>query len=190
MSSAIHQETVRPAPVDFRRAMGRFCTGVTVIACGTDDSTDAMTANAMTSVSIDPLMLLVSIRTAGRLSGRLGIGCSFSVSVLSEAQENLSALFARPDRPRGTEAFERLGSWRGPGGSALAAGALAAFECTVEAEYPGGDHTLFLGRVTAVHQGPAEARPLLYYRGGHPRLLDPLSLPAFDQPQEVETIHA
>lgn len=190
MSSAIDQESARPAPGDFRRAMGRFCTGVTVIASGTGASTEAMTANAMTSVSLDPLMLLVSVRTTGRMCERLSPGRPFSVSVLSESQEDLSALFARSDRPSGDVAFERLGAWPGRGGSALVAGALAAFECTVEAAYPGGDHTLFLGRVTAVHQGPAEARPLLYYQGGHPRLLDPLSPQVFDQLQEVETIHA
>lgn len=190
MSSAMSQESVQPASEDFRQAMGRFCTGVTMITCGTDTSTEAMTANAMTSISLDPLMLLVSVRKAGRMRELLGLNRHFSVSVLSEQQQELSTLFAQSDRPRGGSAFKQLGAVPGRHESALVAGALAAFECTVEATYPGGDHTLFLGRVTAVHQGPSEARPLLYYQGGHPRLLAPLSLPASDQPQEVKTIHA
>ncbi|WP_327135936.1 flavin reductase family protein (plasmid) [Streptomyces sp. NBC_01343] len=189
MSSAIDHERIRSDRADFRQAMSRFCTGVTVIACGTGASTEAMTANSLTSVSLDPLLLLVSIRTTGRLHPRLADGAAFSVSVLAEEQQYLSGLFARPDRPAGEAAYERLGGWTGANGTALAAGALAAFECTVEAAYPGGDHTLFLGRVTAVHQGRTAHRPLVFYAGGHPRLTDQCPRPALSRPREVESTH-
>ncbi|MFD5029200.1 flavin reductase family protein [Streptomyces sp. NPDC058220] len=190
MSSAIDHERIRSERADFRQAMGRFCTGVTVVACGTAASTEAMTANSMTSVSLDPLLLLVSVRTAGRLHQRLRDGGTFSVSVLSEEQQHLSVLFSRQDRPRGAEAFDRLGSCAGASEDALAAEALAAFECGVEATYPGGDHTLVLGRVTAVHQGRAGRKPLVFYTGGYARLADNVSVPAFGRPREVESTHA
>jgi flavin reductase (DIM6/NTAB) family NADH-FMN oxidoreductase RutF len=133
--------------------MGRFCTGVAVLTCGADDSTEAMTVNSLTSVSLDPLLLLVSVRTSGRLRTRLGLGEPFAVSVLAEHQQRLSAAFARPDRPQGDGAWRLLGALAGDSGTALLAGALAAFECVVDAAYPGGDHTLVLARVTAVHHG-------------------------------------
>ncbi|MFJ3962842.1 flavin reductase family protein [Streptomyces sp. NPDC090036] len=189
VGSPIDLERIRSERVEFRQAMSRFCTGVTVIACGSGASTEAMTANSLTSVSLDPLLLLVSVRTTGRLHRRLAEGEAFSVSVLAEEQQPLSALFARPDRPGGDAAYERLGRWTGTNGTALAAGALAAFECTVEAAYPGGDHTLFLGRVTAVHQGRTAHRPLVFYAGGHPRLTDQRPEPALSRPREVESTH-
>ncbi|AXI77276.1 flavin reductase [Peterkaempfera bronchialis] len=189
MSSAIDHERTRSDRAEFRQAMGRFCTGVTVIACGTGTSTEAMTANSLTSVSLDPLLLLVSVRTNGRLHRQLSQGEAFSVSVLAEEQQQLSGVFARQDRPRGIAAYERLGRWTGAGGTALAAGSLAAFECTVEAAYPGGDHTLFLGRVTSVHQGRTTDRPLVFYAGGYPRLTDQRPVPALSRPREVESTH-
>lgn len=188
MTSAVEQERISPDRTEFRRAMGRFCTGVTLVACGYGPDTEVMTANSLTSVSLDPLLLLVSVRTAGRLHRRLAAGENFSVSVLAEEQGPLAALMAAPDRPQGTEAWQRMGSWTGGNGAALAAGSLAAFECAVEAAHPGGDHTLFLGRVTAVHHGPA-APPLVFWAGGYPRLADQLTAPAPSRPREVESTH-
>lgn len=188
MHSIIDQERIRPERAEFRRAMGRFCTGVTVIACGSGPTTEAMTANSLVSVSLDPLLLLVSVRTAGRLHRRLSGGENFSVSVLAEDQGPLAALLGRSERPRGTEAWRQLGSWQGHNGTALAAGSLTAFECSVEAAHPGGDHTLFLGRVTEVHDGP-QAPPLLFWAGGYPKFADQLSVPAVSRPCEVESTH-
>ncbi|MFF7870974.1 flavin reductase family protein [Streptomyces qaidamensis] len=188
MNSAVDHERIRPDRAEFRRAMGRFCTGVTVVACGSGPTTEAMTANSLVSVSLDPLLLLVSVRTAGRLHRRLSDGEDFSVSVLAEDQGPLAALMGRSERPRGTEAWHRLGSWHGHNGAALAVGSPAAFECSVEAAHPGGDHTLFLGRVTEVHLG-RPAQPLLFWAGGYPKLADQLSVPAPSRPLEVESTH-
>ncbi|MFI9754761.1 flavin reductase family protein [Streptomyces collinus] len=188
MNSAVDHERIRPDRAEFRRAMGRFCTGVTVVACGSGPTTEVMTANSLVSVSLDPLLLLVSVRTAGRLHRRLSDGEDFSVSVLAEDQGPLAALMGRSERPRGTEAWHRLGSWHGHNGAALAVGSPAAFECSVEAAHPGGDHTLFLGRVTEVHLG-RPAQPLLFWAGGYPKLADQLSVPAPSRPLEVESTH-
>ncbi|MFG2298604.1 flavin reductase family protein [Streptomyces sp. NPDC048603] len=187
MTSAI-EERIRQDRTEFRRAMGRFCTGVTVVTCGSGPDTEAMTANSLTSVSLDPLLLLVSVRTGGRLHRRLSTGDDFAVSVLAEDQGPLAALLASGDRPSGTAAWNRLGAWTGGNGASLAAGSLAAFECAVEAAYPGGDHTLFLGRVTAVHEGRT-APPLLFWAGGYPRLADQPSASAPGRAREVGSTH-
>jgi flavin reductase len=153
-----------------RAAMSLFPTGVTVVTSGRGEETEGMTANAVISVSLNPLLLLVSVHEDARLNRRVKEEGYYAVNLLAADQEGLSRLFASPERSSGLSALNSLGGGYGKTGAPLAAGALAAIECELEVIYPGGDHDLFLGRVVAVHMGDARKGPLVFHEGSYPTL--------------------
>ncbi|MDP9456895.1 MAG: flavin reductase [Actinobacteria bacterium] len=166
-----HGWETRPAEAaSLRAAMGFFPTGVSVVTTGTGEGTEAMTANAVLSVSLDPLLFLVSIHKDARLNGRIREEGFYAVSLLAADQEGLSRLFSSPERSSGLPAVNSLGGGFGATGAPLAAGAMAAIECELETVYPGGDHGLFLGRVVAVHMGDSRKGPLVFHEGSYPAL--------------------
>jgi len=150
-----------------RLAMAQFATGVTVVTSRDRDGEPVgTTANAVTSLSLDPPLVLVCLnRTSLTLQALRGHG-AFAVNVLAEGQRELCASFAR----RGSD-----GAWAGvrqrdcstatPGLS----DALATLDCSVDRIYPGGDHEIVIGRVVEVHIDEEEA-PLLFHRGAYARL--------------------
>lgn len=152
-------------PVDqraYRRAMGAFATGVTVIGTEVEGQFHGMTANAITSVSLDPLLLLVCVGKDTHCANQIQQSGGFSVNILSQDQADLSSYFANmwaSDAPPPTFTFE---SW--PGGPRLADCA-AALGCALHATYDGGDHWIIVGRVVALYQNESPTEPLLYYRG-------------------------
>jgi flavin reductase (DIM6/NTAB) family NADH-FMN oxidoreductase RutF len=141
----------------FRNTLGRFATGVTVVTTAVEDGVHGMTANAFTSVSLDPPLILVSIGVQARMHTHLRPQRPFGVSVLSQDQVVPAWHFA--GRPQ--EGWQPAFTWRE--GVPLVAEALAHFACTVETTYPGGDHTLFLGRVLNLWH--RDGSPLTFYRG-------------------------
>jgi flavin reductase (DIM6/NTAB) family NADH-FMN oxidoreductase RutF len=153
-----------------RGAMSHFPTGVTVVTSGKEEKVEGMTANAVISVSLDPLLLLVSVHKDARLNPRIREEGYFAVSVLADDQEGLSRLFASPERSSGLQALHSLGGGYGTAGAPLAAGALAAIECELEDIYAGGDHDLFLGRVVEVRLGDTRKGPLIFHEGSYPTL--------------------
>ncbi len=153
-----------------RGAMSHFPTGVTVVTSGSEEKVEGMTANAVISVSLDPLLLLVSVHKDARLNPRIKEEGYFAVSLLADDQEGLSRLFASPERSSGLQALHSLGGGYGSTGAPLAAGALAAIECGLEDTYAGGDHDLFLGRVVEVRLGDTRKGPLIFHEGGYPTL--------------------
>ena len=153
-----------------RGAMSHFPTGVTVVTSGKEEKVEGMTANAVISVSLDPLLLLVSVHKDARLNPRIREEGYFAVSVLADDQEGLSRLFASPERSSGLQALHSLGGGYGTTGAPLAAGALAAIECELEDIYAGGDHDLFLGRVVEVRLGDTRKGPLIFHEGSYPTL--------------------
>ncbi len=154
-------------PRALRNALGRFATGVTVLTASVDGGVHGMTANAFTSVSLDPPLVLVSIGQQARMHTHLVQHARFGVSVLSEDQLGYAWNFA--GRPQ--EGLQPAFHWRHE--VPLVANALAQFVCTVETSYPGGDHTLFLGRVEDLWQ--RDGSPLTFYRG---RFFGLIPLPA------------
>ncbi|MGW2055540.1 flavin reductase family protein [Streptomyces sp. NPDC001840] len=162
--------TVQPDPAVYRAAMGRFPTGVTLLTSGSGDNLAAMTLNSLTSVSLDPLLVLVSIRADGKLVPGIAAGGGFAVNVLTESQRDLAVEFSRRDRPGGRAAMRRLGAVEGVTGQAVIPSADAYFECELHARYEAGDHVLFLGRVVALSCGPRESAPLLFHQGRFTRL--------------------
>src|SRR3712207_594510 len=150
-----------------RGAMSHFPTGVTVVTSGCEEHTEGMTANALISVSLDPLLFLVSVHKEARLNPRIREEGYFAVNILADDQEGLSRLFASPERSSGLQAIHSLGGGYGSTGAPLAAGALAVIECELKEMYAGGDHDLFLGRVVAVRIGDTRRGPLVYHEGGY-----------------------
>lgn len=163
-------DTREPDAAALREAMGMFPTGVTVLTSGTGENTEGMTANAVISVSLDPMLFLVSVHRETRINPRIKEYGYYAVSLLAADQEGLSRLFASPERSSGLPAVHSLGGGYGETGAPLAAGALAAIECELESVYPGGDHELFLGRVVAVHLGDTRRGPLVFHEGDYPFL--------------------
>ncbi|BAU84031.1 hypothetical protein SLA_3117 [Streptomyces laurentii] len=159
-----------PDVTTFRTAMGRFPTGVTLLTQGSGEDTIVMTLNSLTSVSLDPLLLLVSVKADGRMLPRISRAGSFVVNVLTEPQRDLAQEFCRPDRPEGHAAMLRLAAEEGVTGNAVLPTAEAYFECLVDAEYRAGDHTLLIGRVVALGQNTTASDPLLFHRGRFGRL--------------------
>ncbi|MEV8594585.1 flavin reductase family protein [Streptomyces sp. NPDC052012] len=159
-----------PDPAAYRAAMGRFPTGVALLTHGSGDATAAMTLNSLTSVSLDPLLVLVSIRADGRLRPVIADGGGFAVNVLGEEQLGLAREFSRAERPQGRAAMRRLGAVRGVSGHAVLPSAEASLECVLHTAHEAGDHVLFLGRVVALTCGPRPSAPLVFHQGRYERL--------------------
>jgi flavin reductase (DIM6/NTAB) family NADH-FMN oxidoreductase RutF len=154
-----------------RSVLGRFATGVTVVAAGREMPC-GMTANAFTSVSLDPPLILVCVdRSAAVYETVLAAG-SFGVSMLSARQEHVARYFADHSRPRGAEEFSAVEWSPGPGtGAPILHGALAWVDCALVNSYDGGDHEIFIGSVQASGFGPADDALVFFCGGFHqPRL--------------------
>ena len=149
----------------FRTAMGKFATGVTVIMTETDGEPHGMTANAFMSVSLDPKLVVISIKENARILPKIQQSGKFSVNILSAEQQEVSMIFAGQIKDREVE-FGRLEN------QPVIPGALAQVTCDVSAEHVEGDHTLFIGKVTGVEL--TEGEPLLFYNGRYRELLVPV----------------
>lgn len=144
-----------------RQVMGLFPTGVTVVAArGTGDAPVGLTVNSLTSVSLDPPLVLVCIDRKASCHDRLIDAGSFAVSILGTDQVHVARRFAEdPSDVR----FDGV-AWRlGATGDPLVEGCAAWVSCTLEAVHQGGDHSILLGRVAASGVGKGEA--LTYYQG-------------------------
>jgi flavin reductase (DIM6/NTAB) family NADH-FMN oxidoreductase RutF len=151
------------SPAALREAMGHFATGVTVItSVGSGGEPVGTTANAVTSLSLEPPLVLACFDLkSSTLHAIRGHG-AFAVNVLGHRQRHLSANFAR----RGpAAAWAGVRHHRGPTGSPRLADVVAVIECTVEHSAPGGDHEIIIGRVRHVEINADEATPLLFWRG-------------------------
>ncbi|WP_159941970.1 MULTISPECIES: flavin reductase family protein [unclassified Nocardiopsis] len=147
-----------------RRVMSRFATGVTVVTTG-GSTPHGMTANAFTSVSLDPPLVLCCVSLTARLHAAVVGTGSFGVSLLAADQEDAARHFADGSRPEGRAQFDGY-DWR-PGprtGAPLLSGALGWLECEVEHRYPGGDHAILLGRVLTALRG-SRTEALLFADG-------------------------
>lgn len=144
----------------FRHVIGHFASGVTVITTRDDDGRDyGMTANAVTSLSLDPPMLLACLNAASATCRAVSRTRAFAVNILAADQSALAARFARS----GGDKFAGVPREYGPLGQPFLEGALACIECEVAEKVPGGTHLVFL-----VRAGYASARagaPLTYFRG-------------------------
>lgn len=148
---------------EFRQLLGRFATGITVLT--TRDHSGhpvGMTASSLASVSVAPPLVSVCVDVTADMHRALSSSGDFVINILAADQVELSHRFARVPAER---RFEGI-AWRETeDGLIVLAGALAHLECDRFADFPLGDHTLFVGRVTG--GAAAEGEPLLYFRGGY-----------------------
>ena len=160
---------------DFRRVMGHFATGVTIItAWDADHRPTGLTASSFTSVSLHPPLVLVCVSHKAQSYPAIKAAGRFAVNILSRGQEEASRRFATAPTASGDEKFVGLDYRPGPLGLPILSDALAELECTVVHAYPGGDHTIFVAQVeTADCRGDGSREPLLYFRGKYSRLHPP-----------------
>ena len=148
-----------------RQALGRFTTGVTIITClEAQGRAVGLTANSFTSLSLDPALVLWSLRRSSPTLAAFSAATHFAVNVLGEAQVEVSRHFA-------SNAVDRFaqGQWSaGLAGLPVLAGSAAVFECASVSQQDAGDHVLFIGRVLDFVEAPVA--PLLF-QAGHYRML-------------------
>ena len=152
----------------FREALGRFATGVTIITVALDGGeVHGMTANAFSSVSLDPLLVLVCVHQDARTHGMLYKKKRFGINVLAENQQQLSEYCARAtEQQEPSEANARFTTTLH--GTPVLEGALAYLECRLQSATAAGDHTIFIAEVEEfmVRQG----EPLLFFSGKYRKL--------------------
>jgi flavin reductase (DIM6/NTAB) family NADH-FMN oxidoreductase RutF len=152
------------SPFEFRKALGHFTTGVTVVTVEREPGKiHGMTANSFTSVSLDPMLILVCVDHRANMLPLLEKKKHFGISVLKQNQEAISEYFAK--REHSFEAEQRLGIHfrQMSSGAPVIDGTLLQMSCKVIAAHLAGDHTIFIGEVedAELHEG----EPLLYFRG-------------------------
>jgi flavin reductase (DIM6/NTAB) family NADH-FMN oxidoreductase RutF len=151
-------------PSEFRKAMGAFATGVTIITVDLDGEVHGMTANAFTSVSLDPMLVLVCVDHSTRTHAHLHSKKRFGINVLCEDQRAISEYYARPERSHDAAEAEAGASFdRTRHGTPVLHGALAYLECRLQSAQEAGDHTIFIGEVEDVVLRDGD--PLLFFRG-------------------------
>ncbi|MEV6538453.1 flavin reductase family protein [Streptomyces sp. NPDC051665] len=167
---------------EFRAALARLAAGVVLVTAHEEpyDPDDpqapvgedvGMTATAFMSVSLDPPLVLVSLRNGSRMDDLLDEQPLWAVSVLSESQRHIAGRFAMKGRISDRLLFDDIPYIHGEAsGAPLVRGALATLECRTEQRVPAGDHTLVIGRVLTAEVGSAEGGPLSYFRGRYRQL--------------------
>jgi flavin reductase (DIM6/NTAB) family NADH-FMN oxidoreductase RutF len=149
----------------FRQLLGRFASGVTVLTVvDAGGRPMGMTATSLASVSLDPPLISVCVDHEAELHDVILRSSEFVVNILSSHQETLARRFSDKYEDR----FDGIGYHLSPEGLILLDGTLAHIICERAGEYPGGDHTIVLGKV--VGGAARSGRPLLYYRGGYAAL--------------------
>lgn len=162
--------TSPPATADFRRAVGRFATGICVVSTVADGLDHAMTVNAFTSVSLDPLLVLVCVETEARFCDAVLASGFWGVSILDAAARPAADWLATRGRPLQGQ-LDTLPHARGPAtGAPVLLAASAWLECRTHAVHPGGDHLIVVGEVLSVGLGPEDSGALLYHRAAYRKL--------------------
>ncbi|MCA9862586.1 MAG: flavin reductase family protein [Thermomicrobiales bacterium] len=152
------------SPDDFKAALGSWAAGVTVVTTRLDDLVYGITVSSFSSLSMDPLLVLVCLADSNRLPRMIEQSGRFAVSILAAGQDDVSATFARSGREAGNDlGAESLVMQTG---APVIAGSIAALDCELEQAVPGGDHTIMIGRVVAATADPSKM-PLIYYRRGY-----------------------
>lgn len=155
------QETAKRA---LREVMAQFATGITVLTARGAEA-HGMTANAFTSVSLEPPMVLCCVSRTARIHDPIVEAGHFGVSVMSTEQETVARYFAARSRPTGWAQFDRVDWFPGRNtGVPLLTGSLAWLECELTTVHEGGDHSIFVGTVLSASRGGGQA--LLFLGGG------------------------
>ena len=150
--------------LEFRKALGHFTTGVTVVTVEREPGKiHGMTANSFTAVSLDPMLILVCVDKRAKMLSLIEKRKRFGISVLKAGQEAISEYFAKGEQS--AEAEERMSiryRWT-PGGIPVIENTMLQLSCQLVASHMAGDHTIFVGEVE--YAEIREGEPLLYFRG-------------------------
>ena len=159
-------ETVEVA--DFKQAGRRFASGVTVVTTRVGEVVHGATVSAFTTLSLEPLQVMISLGQTGRLAALIRESGIFAVSILAAEQEAISRAFATPSRPTCMHEFPDVRSQVAATGAPIVEGCLAFFDCSVADAIDTGDHTIFVGKVQSV--GAVDGAPLIYFDGAYRQL--------------------
>lgn len=154
-------QTHAPEPADFRKAMGSFAAGVTVVTACHDGRLVGTTVSAFSSVSMDPPLVMVCLKRDSRTLAALSQAKTFCVNILAQEQGDLAYRFAKSGAD---DRFALTAVEAGVCGAPLLAGSVAAVECQLHAAHDGGDHEILVGRVLRVVTDETKT-PLVYVRG-------------------------
>lgn len=152
-----------------RAMMGRFATGVTVIAARHGPLLAGMTANAIASVSVDPPLMLASVNRRSETHGAIVGSHAFAISVLAAEQRALAECFAQPTTAEKLKRFCDAPWHEAETGSPILDGAIAYFDCRITAHHAAGSHTVFIGEIAAAGYRE-DADPLLWFGSRYRRL--------------------
>jgi len=177
-----------PAPVapdTFRKVMGHFVTGITVLTTLQDGRPRGITVNALTSVSLEPPLVVVALDRRRFITPSVHETGRYAVNVLSEDQQALSDCFAGAPVEPSRDDFCGAAWTPGPTGLPLIDGAIATLECTVTDVFAAGDHELFVARVDSLGNAEPHPMPLLYYRRQYLRIQRAETAPLEGVPEHV-----
>lgn len=152
-------------PDDFKGALGSWAAGVTIVTTKHDAGFYGITVSSFSSLSVDPLLILVCVMNSNHMARLIPESGRFAVSILADDQAEVSSYFAVSGRDPGPH-FDGIEFVEWHTGAPIIAGALAHLDCELQAAIPGGDHTIMIGRVVGAASNP-DAKPLLYYRRGY-----------------------
>jgi 3-hydroxy-9,10-secoandrosta-1,3,5(10)-triene-9,17-dione monooxygenase reductase component len=161
----------------FRKVMGHFVTGVTVVTTLEDGLPQGITVNALSSVSLEPPLVVVALDRRRYITPKVHAAGVFAVNVLGEHQQDLADCFAGAPVEPGRELFCGAAWQPGAHGLPLLDGAIATLECSVVGVHGIGDHDLFIGRVESLRNAEHHPQPLLYYRRHYLRVERSESIP-------------
>jgi flavin reductase (DIM6/NTAB) family NADH-FMN oxidoreductase RutF len=151
---------------DFRSALGSFATGVTVITTGGDGHSYGMTANAFSSVSLDPPLILVCVKSGAEGCEHIERNECFAVNILAAEQEPMSRYFSSKDRPKGRDAFRDVPHRIVASGAPIIDDVVAYLDCSLDHTHSAGDHEIYIGEVLALEVN-ADVAPLMFFGGGY-----------------------
>jgi 3-hydroxy-9,10-secoandrosta-1,3,5(10)-triene-9,17-dione monooxygenase reductase component len=152
-----------PDTLRYRQVIGSFATGVAIVTCNGPDGPAGLTTNAITSLSLEPLLVLVCFDNRSRTLPAVRASGRFAVNVLRAGQEDLAKVFA--SKRVGREKFEAV-THQDAHGVPVLDGALAWLACDLRELHPAGDHTIGIGAVTHMDADP-DGEPLVFWRGGY-----------------------
>ena len=156
-------------PIDpraYRQTIGQFATGVAVVAIEVDGEIHGMTANAITSVSLNPMLILFCVDKHAKMAELMRQAQGFSINFLRDEQQALSTYFAGGWKQEKAPPF-RFVAWTG---SPRLEGCAAAISCRLHQIVEGGDHWIVLGEVAALHTGIEPRYPLIFHAGMYRKL--------------------
>ena len=154
---------------EFRNALGSFATGVTVVTFSVEGVDHGITVNSFASLSLDPPLVLWNCDVGADSHDVLEDADAYAVNVLSADQEWLSNRFAGEHKEM-DDPFEDIETSEGETDAPIIADTLATIDCSIEDRIPGGDHTIYVGRVEDLVVGDLDAEPLLFFRGEYREL--------------------